>query len=84
MVIELVNWSVRYGANLRKRYLAVAKDKKALYRCDVCGKDSVRRVSTGIWKCKRCGAVFAGGAYTLKTEAGKVAERIIGQSQKAS
>jgi large subunit ribosomal protein L37Ae len=82
-VIELVNWSVRYGANLRKRYLAVAKDKKALYKCEVCGKDTVKRISTGIWKCKSCGAVFAGGAYTLRTEAGKVAERTISQSQRS-
>ena len=80
----MVNWSVRYGANLRKRYLAVAKDKKALYKCEVCGKDSVKRISTGIWKCKHCGATFAGGAYNLKTEAGRTAERILGQTKKVS
>ena len=73
----MANWSIRYGVNLRKRYAAVAKDKRALYKCDVCGKEAVKRVGTGIWRCRHCGAVFAGGAYTLKTEAGKTVERLI-------
>ena len=75
----MANRSIRYGVNLRKRHAAVAKDKRALYKCEVCGKDTVRRVSTGIWRCRHCGAVFAGGAYTLRTEAGRLADRAIGQ-----
>jgi len=83
-VIELANWSIRYGVNLRKRYAAVAKDKRTLYKCEVCGKSTVKRISTGIWRCKHCGATFAGGAYNLKTEAGKTADRILGQIKKES
>jgi large subunit ribosomal protein L37Ae len=75
----LANRSVKYGVNLRKRYEAVANEKRALYKCDVCGKDAVKRISTGIWRCKHCGAVFAGGAYSLKTEAGKTVDRILSQ-----
>lgn len=78
----MANWSIKYGVNLRKRYLAVQKDKKTLYRCDFCGHESVKRISTGIWKCKHCGATFAGGAYSLKTEAGKAVERVLGQMKK--
>lgn len=78
----MANWSIRYGVNLRKRYAVVAKDKRTLYKCDVCGKSTVKRISTGIWKCKHCGATFAGGAYNLKTEAGRTAERLLGQTKK--
>ncbi|VVB76644.1 50S ribosomal protein L37Ae [uncultured archaeon] len=80
----MVNWSVRYGVSLRKRFEAVTKDKKTLYKCEVCGKDTVKRISTGIWKCKHCGATFAGGAYNLRTEAGKSAERLLSQTKKES
>lgn len=75
----MAKWAVRYGAGLRKRYLAVEKDKKQKRICDVCGKKAVRRIGTGIWKCKSCGATFAGGAYVPKTEAGKNVERALAQ-----
>lgn len=78
----MANWSIRYGVNLRKRYRAISKEKKTLYECDVCGKSAVKRISTGIWRCKHCGATFAGGAYSLKTEAGRTVERVLGQMKK--
>jgi large subunit ribosomal protein L37Ae len=78
----MANWSIRYGVNLRKRSLAIAKEKKALYECDVCGRSAVKRISTGIWRCKHCGAMFAGGAYSLKTETGRTVERILSQIKK--
>lgn len=78
----MANWSIRYGTSLRKRYTAILKEKKTLYACDVCGKDAVKRISTGIWRCRHCGATFAGGAYNLKTEAGRTVERVLGQMKK--
>jgi large subunit ribosomal protein L37Ae len=80
----LANWSIRYGVNLRKRYTAVQKDKKMRYVCEACGKAAVRRISTGIWKCRHCGATFAGGAYQLKTDAGRSVDRILGQMKKSA
>jgi hypothetical protein len=32
-----------------------------------CGKDSVKREATGIWKCRGCKKVVAGGAWTFST-----------------
>jgi ribosomal protein eL43 len=37
----------------------------ARYLCTFCGKNSVKRHSTGIWDCKSCKKTVAGGAYTL-------------------
>ena len=39
----------------------------AKYNCSFCGKNSVKRQATGIWKCGRCKKVMAGGAYVLST-----------------
>jgi len=33
----------------------------------VCVQYSIKRVATGIWGCKACGKVQAGGAYVLNT-----------------
>jgi large subunit ribosomal protein L37Ae len=35
----------------------------------------VKRESVGIWKCKKCGHTFAGGAYMPSTKLGVVAKR---------
>ncbi|KAG7011480.1 60S ribosomal protein L37a-2, partial [Cucurbita argyrosperma subsp. argyrosperma] len=34
------------------------------YFCEFCGK-AIKRKAVGIWGCKDCGKVKAGGAYTL-------------------
>lgn len=75
----MANSSIRYGVSLRKRYETVRADKKKRYKCDMCGKEAVKRVGTGIWKCRHCGATYAGGAYSLKTATGDTFNRIINQ-----
>ncbi len=79
----MVNTSVRYGVSLRKRYNAIIQEQKKKYKCEVCGKEAVRRISTGIWQCKHCGATYAGGAYSLKTTSGEALERLLSQAKKA-
>lgn len=37
------------------------------YFCEFCGKYGVKRKAVGIWGCKDCGKVKAGGAYTMNT-----------------
>jgi len=37
--------------------------------CDFCGKFTVKRQAVGIWKCKACGRVLAGGAFAKNTAA---------------
>ncbi len=73
----MANASIRYGARIRKRYKEVARSKRALYRCELCGKETVKRIGTSIWRCRHCNATYAGGAYSMTTSAGEVAKRLI-------
>ncbi len=73
----------RYGARIRKLYDAAGKAKKSRYACPKCGKESVKRVSNALWQCRSCGAKIAGGAYTLTTGVGEVANRIIKEYSKS-
>ncbi len=73
----MANSSIRYGASIRKRYMKIKKEKSSRYQCEMCGKESVKRVSTGIWRCRHCGTTYAGGAYSMTTAAGNAAKRAI-------
>jgi large subunit ribosomal protein L37Ae len=66
---------VRYGATVRKRYVKVITELKKPHRCPQCGFVRVKRVSVGIWQCRKCEFKFAGGAYTPVTKLGVVAKR---------
>jgi len=65
----------RYGATVRKRYVKVIAGLKKTHRCPQCGFVKVKRESVGVWKCKKCGFTFTGGAYTPATKLGIVAKR---------
>jgi len=65
----------RYGATVRKRYVEVLTEMKKPHKCPHCGSESVQRKSVGLWKCKKCGLTFTGGAYTPITKLGVVAKR---------
>lgn len=60
-------YGVRYGASLRKQVKKAEVSQHAKYTCAFCGKDSVKRQATGIWKCRACRKVLAGGAYVMAT-----------------
>ncbi len=53
----------RYGVKIRRRILEVERVRKAPSTCPRCQGPNVRRESSGIWRCRRCGLTFAGGAY---------------------
>ena len=56
-------FGVRYGRRIRKRILEVEGAKKESKPCPSCLKPGLKRLSAGVWKCKKCGAKFAGKAY---------------------
>ncbi|OEL18108.1 60S ribosomal protein L37a-2, partial [Dichanthelium oligosanthes] len=68
---------------LRKQIKKMEVSQHAKYFCEFCGKEycifpnttvavcsfqfAVKRKAVGIWGCKDCGKVKAGGAYTMNT-----------------
>ena len=53
----------RYGVRIRRRVQEIEEGRKHRHTCPRCAAIAVRRASTGVWECRRCGYVFAGGAY---------------------
>ena len=76
------NRNVRYGAELRKRAQKVDTLRSSLFACPKCGKKKVKRQGNSRWECKSCGAIFAGGTYSLSTPAGEVAARMVEEYKK--
>lgn len=57
----------RYGWRLRRQLREIDLKTKSTYECAHCGKLALRRAGTGVWRCSKCGSVFAGGAYSPTT-----------------
>jgi len=60
-------YGTRYGASLRKQIKKMEVSQHSKYFCQFCGKTAMKRVVVGIWGCKACKKVQAGGAYVLNT-----------------
>ncbi|KAL3537104.1 hypothetical protein ACH5RR_000470 [Cinchona calisaya] len=60
-------YGTRYGASLRKQIKKMEVSQHSKYLCEFCGKYAVKRKAVGIWGCKDCSKVKAGGAYTMNT-----------------
>jgi len=50
-------------------------EMKKPHKCPQCGFSRVKRLSVGIWECRKCGHKYTGGAYTPVTKLGVVAKR---------
>lgn len=74
--------SEKYGARIRRLHDSAINAKNSWYECPKCHKKKVKRKGNSLWKCRSCGATFAGGAYSLNTEIGDVAIRLINEYSK--
>lgn len=63
-------FQARYGVKSRTRVRDVETQQHAKHICPKCNQQTVKRKSTGIWECRKCGNIFAGGAYNPKTAQG--------------
>ena len=68
---------VRYGKRVRERLSEVEAGLRRKHYCQNCGFTMVRRVSVGVWKCRKCGFTFTGAAYSPSSELGDAAKRSI-------
>ena len=65
-------FGARYGVTLRNRVARIEESMKSAHKCPSCQTMAVRRVSIGIWNCRKCGHTFTGGAYSPATDAQKI------------
>lgn len=67
----------RYGMRLRRKWEEIEEKQRIFHECPVCKKISVKRIASGIWECRRCGAKFSGGAYMPYTGISKTIESVV-------
>ena len=59
-------FGARYGRKPKLKFGKVEAEQRKLHKCPYCHKIAVKRVSLGIWQCRKCGAKFSGKAYSIK------------------
>jgi large subunit ribosomal protein L37Ae len=69
----------RYGVGIRKRVIKVEEKQRQRFDCPDCGFNAVKRKGTGLFECKKCGAVFAGGCYLPQTMTGSIVKKMVTQ-----
>ncbi len=68
-------FGARYGTVARRRYAEVISGMRIPHECPRCHIRAVRRLSVGVWSCRKCGVKFSGGAYLPTTKLGDVSRR---------
>lgn len=66
----------RAGFSVRKRWVKIVSSMKGSHACPSCASLGVKRMSSGIWECSKCGFQFAGGAYQPATKMGQSSRRM--------
>jgi len=59
-------FGARYGKRARAHLAAVEEKQRKKQRCPHCSKLGVKRLSKGLWHCKKCGKKFASDVYYLE------------------
>ncbi len=59
-------FGARYGKTPRARLVKVEEKQRKKQKCPLCKRLGAKRLSKGIWKCKKCGKKFASGVFYLK------------------
>ena len=58
-------FGARYGKKAKDKVVKVEVKQRVKQKCPFCEKIGVKRLSKGIWHCKRCDKKFASGTYHL-------------------
>jgi large subunit ribosomal protein L37Ae len=59
-------FGTRYGRKNRDKFAKIEHSQRKLYKCPSCNAIQVKRLSLGIWSCRKCGMTFASKAYTVE------------------
>jgi len=55
----------RYGRTVRFKLGKIEAEQRKKHKCPYCNYVKVKRISAGIWHCKKCKATFTNKAYTV-------------------
>lgn len=58
-------FGARYGKKLKDKLVKVETKQRKKQKCPLCGKMGVKRLSKGIWHCKKCDKKFSSNTYHL-------------------
>ena len=56
----------RYGKSVRRRITEIESKQRKKQVCPYCQKKALKRLSKGIWLCKKCRKKFASHAYYIE------------------
>jgi len=59
-------FGARYGKTVRTRLIKVESKQRKKQNCPYCKKSGVKRMSKGIWYCKKCDKKFASDTFYLE------------------
>ena len=59
-------FGARYGKSVRQKLASLEEKQRIKQKCPHCSKPGVKRLSKGIWHCRKCGKKFASDAYFLE------------------
>ncbi|HLC77531.1 MAG TPA: 50S ribosomal protein L37ae [Candidatus Nanoarchaeia archaeon] len=59
-------FGARYGKKVRTKLNLIEDKQRKKQKCPYCGKLGVKRLSKGIWHCKKCDKKFASDTYYLQ------------------
>lgn len=62
---SVARFGARYGKRTKTKFLTVETAQKAPQKCPYCSKTVVKRLSVGIFQCKKCDSKFTGKAYKV-------------------
>ncbi len=58
-------FGVRHGRRVKVKLAEIEQKQRKKQKCPYCGKPGVKRLSKGIWHCKKCNKKFASDTYYL-------------------
>ena len=58
-------FGARYGRKTKLKFSKVETEQRKFHKCPYCNKIAVKRLSMGIWACRKCDAKFTGKAYSV-------------------
>lgn len=74
-------FGARYGRKIRKKVSEIEEKQREKYECPKCKSQELKRESSGIWICQKCGTKKAGGAYQPDTSTGETVEKALREEE---